>query len=317
MAFITKYKLRSTLKRIKGKNISDPIKQLLKDRLFFLSKENLEYIGVFILFIKDSYKFIKTYKIEWKDTFTFIVEKNPAYHYSRDCKLLTSFFDNIYIPKKIKDANLIKELRELAEKNDNLFKNNKEDFIRVCILYFNSQKFNLILSESDFVAIVRPNSGITDYNNATIDEILDAIKKLFIEVNNFYSIEENVMVARNLGNKLYLKNKEELPRPLGLPTEVVRKSLTKIDEFNYIFLEILSEYYMKMFNPEMEFKENILDVLNFKCCTKCIAIFDESPFFDGLANNSIRLNPNYHVARKTEVFTIKSDYQEVEELLTF
>ncbi len=76
LAFITKYKLRSTLKRIKGKNISDPIKQLLENRFFFFSKENLENIGVFILFIKDPYNFITTYNNEWKDSFTFIIEKS-------------------------------------------------------------------------------------------------------------------------------------------------------------------------------------------------------------------------------------------------
>lgn len=280
MPYITKYKLKHTLYRINGRVLDDPIKKLLKDRLFFLSPENRIFIGVFILFIKDPIKFIKTHHIEWKDTFTYIIENNPAFHYSLNCEGLNSDFDNMFIPAKIKSAKLLKEFRMFSKSNESLFNSNRDEFIKECIRYFNATPYNLNLFIGDFTPVKKPNSGVVDYKDATIEQIIEAIKKLLEEIRNFLSIEENAIVTRNLVDKLYFKDKPDLPRPLGLPTETVRKSLYQLHYFNKEFINVSTEYFQALFNPTNEYDATILKILNFKKCGRCYQYIDTSNLYD-------------------------------------
>ena len=309
MPYITKFKLRNTLFRIEGKILDDPIKRLLKDRLYFLSKNNREYIGIFLLFVKDPIKFIKTHYIEWKDTFTFIVEKNPAFHTEPTCDMLNSAFDNVLIPGKIKIAGLSKALRAFANTNEDLFKRDRAGFIKLCIIHFNASYIGLLLTETDFIPIARPNSGISDYHDATVSEILEAIRTLLGEINNFLAIEENAIIARNLIDKIYLKDKPDLPRPLGIPLETVRNSLTQLDFFNKEFLNAASEYYLALFNPKNEYDPTILKILNFKSCRACYANVDISALFD------LTVLKNYE--DRSLIAMEENDMEEIGALLTF
>lgn len=309
MPYITKYKLRHTLYRIEGHVLDDPIKRLLKDKLFFLSKTNREYIGVFLLFVKDPIKFIKTHYIEWKDTFTYIVENNPAFHFTLNCDRLNSDFENMFIPEKIRSAKLLKELRTFSKQNESLFSSNRKEFIERCIQHFNFSPYNLNLTPGDFKPVEKPNSGVVDYHDATIEEILEAIKELIKNIKNFLAVEENAIIARNLGDRLYLRDKSDIPRPLGLSIETVQNSLTQLNEFNKEFLTAATEYFQALFNPENEYDATILKVLNFKSCGRCYQNIDTSNLYDDQLIN--QYNQKKLENKDTQ------DYYELESLLTF
>jgi|GEM_PF-5633061 len=289
------------------------MQKLLKDKLFFLSKTNREFLGIFALFVKDPVQFIKTHYLAWKDSFIFVFEKNPAFHASPTCPRLYSIFENFYIPEKIKVNNLIPDLRAFANSNEALFRSDKKEFVMKCITHFNSIKPDLSLTHLDFIEVEKPNSGVAVYNNASISEIIEAIKKLSADIDDFFKRDDNATVARNLIDKLFLKDKPDIPRPLGLPTEIVRKALMDLDDFNKLFIRLATEYYLALFNPKNEFDSTILDALNFKPCGSCYgANWRNDQFGDPSHDLAISPTPDY-IRPATE----NDDIREMEKLLFF
>jgi chaperonin cofactor prefoldin len=215
----------------------------------------------------------------------------------------------MFIPEKIKSAKLLKELRKFSRQNETLFNSNRNEFIQRCLQYFNSNPYNLDLTQGDFKPVEKSNSGVVDYRDASIEEILEAIRELLKNIRNFLAIEENAIVARSLGDRLYLRDKSDIPRPLGLSTETVQNSLNQLNEFNKDFMTVATEYFQALFNPKNEYDATILKILNFKSCGMCYQNIDTSNLYDEQMIK--QYDQKQHEKKDSD------DYYVLENLLTF
>jgi len=272
MAYITKHKMLYVLNKIDGSQIEDPIKDHFRNKYFFLSDKKVNTIAIYYLFFKDPIKFIESNYIKWRDTKTLIYESKPAFHFDDKCELLKSDFENMYIPKKIRDKDLVNELRQWADSNRVAYLSNIKEFIEMCVYHFNKKYPNINLEIADFEKFKKFNSGVEKYKNYSLEELKDEIKEITKEAKQYFEDLKKEKVLKHFRNKVFLGHSEESIKfnPTNIDEKEIKAILREIDE-KYIapINEVIIQICIKEFISNKEFSTTILEVLNFKNCSKC------------------------------------------------
>jgi hypothetical protein len=278
MAYITKHKMLYVLNKIDGSQIKDPIKNHFRNKYFFLSDKKVNTITIYFLFFKDPIKFIESNYIKWRDTKTLIYESKPAFHFDDKCELLKSDFENMYIPKKIRDKDLVDGLRQWADSNRVAYLSNIKEFIEMCVHHFNKKHPDLNLYISDFEKFKKLNSGVEKYENYSLEELKNEIKEITKEAKQYFEDLKKEKVLKHFRNKVFLGHSKEPIKfnPTNIDENEVKEILKEIDE-KYIapINEVIIQICIKEFISNKEFSTTILEVLNFKNCSKCYSDYNK------------------------------------------
>jgi hypothetical protein len=272
-AFVTNYRMLSVLRKIDSDKIDDPIKDHFKKKYFFLSDNDINTISVYCLFLQDPFKFIENNYVKWKDSKIYIFESQPAFHKDSKCDLLNSKFDDMFIPKIMREQGKVDELRQWAEKNKETYLNNLKNFITDCIQTFNTKYPKLELVPSDFEkAKRRDNSGSEEFKNLRLEELKNKAKEIIEDAKLYFEDSKKKRVLEYFRNKGFLRNVKESIRinPTELDQKEIKDILKEIDrKFIEPINEVIIQICIREFLNNQQFNITVLEVLNFKRCKKC------------------------------------------------
>jgi hypothetical protein len=270
--YVTRHRLSKILKNFEFTE-KQPIEDILKKQFFILSDRDLSYYSVLHLFLSNPEKFTREKFEKWVDTYTFVIEQSPAYHKTNQCKFLQSNFDNFYIPVKVKEVELIDNIRNIAENpiykyhfNDKLI---KEKFINECISYF-LEEHKLELGVEDFKATDFDNSGYELIEN-DLNILSEEIKQILKEASIFFNHAENKFLLENYRNFGYNITKTEYKFDKGYIEHKIYTKLNYIRNnfYNKLKARILM-YLFEKYNPEGKYDTTLLQLLEFRPCIGCL-----------------------------------------------
>lgn len=272
MAFITESNLNRIIVRCDLKNIEFNCPVYEKMDIYMFSPFERKILQAFQELLQDPDKYIKYYyhPIEKRmDTQKYIYEggSTPSYHESRECESLRSSYTNYEIPEIIKEKGVeeINKFREWFKQNEELL-NTKPDF-------FENRLFIRWGIRTNIKAINLINSGITEFQNYTIEELESEIDNIIRNSAKFYkSSTKNTIILRRYSKLTYLAYKEDFEpdSDLGYEREEIIELLKEYHEqFKKPLKEKLIEYYRLRYNPNIEMQGNLLENLGFKPCFRC------------------------------------------------
>lgn len=268
VVFATSFNIKRTLLASKidegifaGKIISDAI----LDQPLHIPESDLNALKALYIFLDNPEVFIKEYFKGWKDTYKYLIEEPPAYHYTNTCPFFLKDFYNVAIPQKVKDKNLVEEAKAWAYTNKNLLnKTQIQDFKQKFITHFNVN-FQVGLTELDLSTIDRPNSGAEMVKN-DIETIKEDIGKLLNKYYSSFSSEKRAFYEREFRKTRYNYNNEYAKS--GNYTE--HKIFNDLNEIMHYLVKPLvksiSDYIMLKLNKVNAYKPDVLESLNFRPC---------------------------------------------------
>lgn len=269
--YVTRHKLGKVLRSLKFVE-KQAIEDRFKKHFFMMSDRDLSYYSVLHTFLSDPKRFANEKLEKWVDTYTFVIEQNPAYHKDNECKWLQSNFDNFYIPSKVKEAKLIDKIRNIAENRTYKYNFNdkavRESFIKECISYF-LENHKLSLTVEDFVPTDFDNSGYELIEN-DVNILQTEIKEILERAKGFFNEYENKHLLENYRSVNYIFGKSEYKYDKGY---IEYKTYTKLAYIRRNFYNRLKPripvFLFEKYNPLERYDDNILQILEFKPCKSC------------------------------------------------
>lgn len=237
--------------------------------IYFFSKYEKNALLAIQELLKDPVKYFNEIYIPYvpKDTLNFVHEGNPpAYHKNPDCIRLGSSYTNFEIPSEIKarGTDAIYEFREWFKTVEHLLEKPDVFVMRM------KTRWNI---ETNVKEINKPNSGNTDVEYLSIEELEGLIDKKIKEAGQYYYSDEKIKkILRKYSQLTYLAVK---PDPLpnndtGISDQEVKKILKDYDEkFKRPLKKMLIEYYRLKHNPDISMDGLFLEKLGFVKCGIC------------------------------------------------
>lgn len=269
MAYITNANLKRIVFNtdIKNLNITG---QLYKIPIYFFSRyEEKELLAIQEL-LKDPEKYFTQIYIpipEGHDTFTMVYEgKQPCFHADDDCDLLNSEYHNFMVPERIREQgkDKVKEFRAWFKSHEHLL-NNKE----VWEFHF-ALRWGFIVRVEE---IVKGNSGITSFDNYSIEDLEAQIDTLIKEAGRYYyASPKNTTILKQYGKATHLgKSIKKLEdNTTGYSDAEVKAFLNAYyNTYKAPLKKMLIEYYRLKLNPNIELSGQILHRLGFRACVHC------------------------------------------------
>ena len=212
-------------------------------------------------------------RVEFHDTHTYVDEFRPAYHKNPKCERLLHDFDGVVIPQKIREKGIdaIEQFRQWYRDNQHYLEEDKDDLFYTLL----HARWHVQKNEIDIVS--RNNSGSTYFEN-TIDECHDKIVRLLEEWKEWLDDDKRGSIRQasfrySYGAKnAYLGDKEEeLPyNNTGYSDLVIKKCMSEMQhKFKEPIIDLIRQYYMIKYNPNLEMNENVLNQLGFGKCKDC------------------------------------------------
>lgn len=197
----------------------------------------------------------------------FVFESSPAYHTYQDCTLMKSPFENFKIPDSIKKQgnDKINEYRKYFSTNKELIEN-EFDFFKDRVRW----KFGVDCVPEK---INRDNSGITETDNYSLEEIREKVRYVISETKKFtQKSNKNKVIVDKFGEKAFLAEKKIAPKYNY--TDYSNEEIWEVlNEFNEHFKKPYKKYIVEFFriskNPDLAFENNLLNQLGFVECKKC------------------------------------------------
>jgi len=247
--------------------VNDKIYKIL---INWFNSFEIKYLLALQLLYKNPEEFFQKYIIkENRDTKQYVYEGfPPAYHPFKDCERMLSSFFNYRIPEEIKKRGdqAIDEFRNWFKKEKGLLAEGKFD-----IFLFRMQiKFGLkVIPEIvDF-----QNSGVEIKENLDLNNLERKIDTLIKEGQTFCrnGLYNMLIFSNYKSSSDYIFWCEQGKNfDVGISKE---KVLNILKEFETKYKEpvkfLLKEYYRVKYNPELEFKGELLDQLGFSLCSHC------------------------------------------------
>lgn len=113
-------------------------------------------------------------RLDWKDSYRYVHEYNPAYHRDSCCEKLLKDFEGVHIPDFIKEQGIekINEFRKWYKENEYLIKEGKEDIFKLRLY----AKYGI---QSTIVENHRNSGVISMYNSLSeiLSDLVDHIKR--------------------------------------------------------------------------------------------------------------------------------------------
>lgn len=208
----------------------------------------------------------------------FLLETStPKFHLFPDCDSITHRWENMIIPIAIREKGekVIDEFREYLFNEFGRFSPKRyNELIDLIVTKINS-KFQVNLSSDEISILDKENSGSTKAKNFSLKDLESNIIKFAEEYGLLCEKYPDIFPKFTL--KAFLsKNPDEIK---FIPTEYFKTN--RKDEFVIILrdfydkvqmptFELLKQYYMVYFNPELKFEGSLLKQLGLKTCLKCI-----------------------------------------------
>lgn len=274
MPFITQFNASRISRQIDFDKF-DVDQELFKRRIYFLSKYERAELLAFRTLVKDQEFFVEhvytPIPMEASGKYVFEYDgQKPSYHELPTCVLLHRDFQNIQISEALRERLIerkvsLKAFRAWAyEELLHLF--HKRDW--EAIAFRIESKFLVPVSRNDVVQY--DNSDAISVENMALDELEHKIDRLIVNAGRYYYDHPEILKQFSKISFLY-KKKEPIE---GNDTELDDKQLKAFlkdyhERFKRPLIYMLKQWYMVSFNPDLEFKGNLLDQLNFKPCSKC------------------------------------------------
>jgi hypothetical protein len=259
LSFITKSNFINVLTKLNYSKDAINLEDLYMKKLqHILSIPELSLLYIFKEACKDPDLIFECYKrIEKnKDTKKWVYEGGvPAYHCNSGCEKLVSDYWNMEIPPEIesKGDSAILRFRNFVIKNRYLLENDEQKFIlRLSAEFFLKNTPKTVLSN---------NSGVSDIDNICLEDLETRINSLLINAEKFRN--------KDLDTKLKIAK-------LGYGTHKVKEArdpdsvlFTWHNIYKKDLKNLLCHYFRIKFNPELEFRGDLLDNLGFLRCKAC------------------------------------------------
>lgn len=272
MAFITKSNFNSIFKNFEqkqgGNNGFSPV-LFDKIRIPFFAKFEEDKLKDQQGFLQDPEKTVKIYKKKKPvDTLMYVYEGGvSAYHKFNNCEKITSVFKNFHIPDSIREKGEIevKRFREWFKENGKYLEEKPDLFSSKLFIAFNVQM--------NSKSIQVKNSGIAEIDNLNLNQLEQRIKDILSLAIKFYNDNPSLKEVLDRFKKytfLAYKNEEIKDNETNL-TDCELKSFLKEYDLNFKrpMKEMLLQYYMIKYNPELKFSGLLLEQLGFKQCSTC------------------------------------------------
>lgn len=279
MVYITQSNAASIVYKIDRTELGHLDGEVYTKRIIILSEHEKRRLLVIRKFFEDPELFIDRYfgnAREQRDEDLVFEGSAPAYHASAECERLHAEYMNYEIPKQIKEKEktepcIRSRFRQWFKENCYLLDENnpkyRPDFF---ILRIRSEfKVDIV----DVRQIVRPNSGLTNMKNRSLEEIQSEIDRILKEAGQwFYASAKHTAILREYQKKTYLAYKDE-PLPdnnTGYADDEVKTFLKDYDvQFKKPLRVNLIMYYRMRYNPDLSFDGQLLDQVGFRPCRQC------------------------------------------------
>lgn len=275
MPFITSYNIKRISSKIQVEDLPSNYTDLFgkvwkKDIWFFNAREKAKLL-LMKTFYRNPVEVVDIYvQSDKEDTFTYVHEaKNSFYHYSQNCSQLHSSFTTHKVPAFIKAKKNHREVisfREWYKLNIHLFEGRRD------IFYQNMEK--VFGQWEELEDIDAKNMGFEELENIPVLELEERINYVLFKASQFYvrktDIEQKVMrkYCRN-SSLAYTKTLLDDNDSRMSDSDIINLLMEYDKTFKEPLKSYLNIYYRILFNPNLEFKESLLESLNFKCCSMC------------------------------------------------
>jgi len=251
---------------IKGLDLSG---ELYKIPIYFLSKYEENALLAIQELLKNPEEYFNTIYIPYQpvDTYTYVYEgQHPSYHRTPSCPRLNAKYENFEIPRDIRERGIhvIMEFRQWFETVKHLLERPDVFVARL------QARWGIVTNPN---AISRDNSGHTDIEKLTIEELEEKIDKKIKDAGRFYyQNDKNKAILKRFSKFTFLAYKRERieKNDTGYSDEDV-KALLRLydDEYKKPLKKLLIESYRLKHNPEIRMEGEILEQLGFKPCGHC------------------------------------------------
>lgn len=274
MPFITQFNASRISRQIDFDKF-DVEQELFKRRIYFLSKYERAELLAFRTLVKDQEFFVEhvytPIPMEASGKYVFEYDgQKPSYHELPTCVLLHRDFQNIQISEALRERLIernvsLKAFRAWAyEELLHLF--HKRDW--EAIVFRIGSKFRVPVSRNDVVQY--DNSDAISVENMALDELEHKIDRLIANAGRYYYDHPEILKQFSKISFLYKKKEPIEGNDTGLDDMQLKAFLKDYHaRFKRPLIYMLKQWYMVSFNPDLEFKGNLLDQLNFKPCSKC------------------------------------------------
>lgn len=170
---------------LNGVDLTEEQKNILEEIILIDEKKALLALEMFLQnprLIIDK----KLIRLDWKDSYKYVHEFNPAYHANINCNKLHKDFEGIQIPEFIREKGVeaINEFRQWYTENEYLLKEEKNDVFAARL----HAKYGIQSTIVDY----HRNSGVTMVYNS-IEELLNDLAK---HVNEWLTTDESFDKAK-------------------------------------------------------------------------------------------------------------------------
>lgn len=237
-------------------------------RVKVLSKEEKLQIFAYKKLLANDEDLVQIYKPISKRTSKFVTTtQNPRYHTDKNCKVLNNDFISYTIPPSI-----LKKGEEDVAKYRKWFKQNKALLESDPSTFYDKQKEAFNTSEK-LESVKFDNSGVTEIENLSIEEIEAYLEKLITDYDTFISSESTA--------KAISLNSEKAKYLVGAGTKYVKYAETGLDKDSVIdilkkylamkkdTIKYLQMYYRVKLNPDLSIDTKLLEGLGFLECPYC------------------------------------------------
>ena len=274
MPFITQFNASRITRQVKEGEF-DLEAPLFTRPIYFFSKFERQELMAFRSFIKDPDFFITHIytPIDTGDRGEFIFEyagQQPSYHMVPTCSLMHRDFENIRLSEELKkklasEGVQLKAFRRWAYDNLlSLFRNRAYDQIIRRIEY----RWGVTVNQGDIVQF--DNSDVVSLENLALDELEHKIDQLISAAGRYFFQHEHILRRFSKLSFLHVKATPIEGNETGLSDAALKTFLRDYHmKFKRPAQQMLRQWYMVSFNPEMKFKGNLLEQLNFKVCSSC------------------------------------------------
>lgn len=299
MAHITKANFFKLLKLAVDSDQVVQMEEPFQEPIFFLSDHEKKYLLIAKELLKKRNDFFAQQKPGniyhlVTDNKIFQGNKCLAFHQSEDCERLNADYKNYEIPNELiqrfknQSANQAEiekkknEFRAWFKTKLEIFNNDIEQFVKDLEI-----RYNVIQKPEE---VIYKNSGHVNLSELSLGDLELQIAQL-IRQSKFYYLEnpEEQKLIRRFQKLTFLAytNDQIKTNDTNLTDDELRIFLKKYDDtFKKPMKNLLIQYYIVKYNPNLSFSEDILEQLGFKKCSCC---YNSYVKIDDLSSDPIKL----------------------------
>ena len=201
---------------------------------------------------------------------------NPKFHLFPDCESITHRFENMIIPKDIREKgdDIIDEFRDYLFNEFGKFSSKRYNELKEIIVATINTKFNVNISANEIAILDEENTGFKKARDFSLEELEANVLKFSEEYIKLCVTYPDIFPKFTLKAFISLKPDDIKFIPMAYYKTNRKDEFCKIlkdfyDNVQMPTFEFLKQYYMVYFNPELKFKGRLLEQLGLKQCLKC------------------------------------------------